>query len=81
MIKVTKCEYYNVVADYLNATISEDLYKQDDELEIIMSINLNATGEKLECKHFANKDDAIEYFVELEEEVKIENHLSSQSLH
>ena len=63
-------------AYYLNALISKDFYKQDDENPIIMTVYSNSNREKKVSEFFQNKDDALDYFVELEEQERVNQEIS-----
>jgi len=75
-IKITKHECFDVSAYYLNALISKDFYKQDDENPIIMTVYSNSNREKKVSEFFQNKDDALDYFVELEEQERVNQEIS-----
>ena len=75
-IKVTKHECFDVSAFYLNALISKDFYEQDDENPIVMTVYSNSNKEMKVSKVFKDKDDALDYFVELEELERVNQEIS-----
>jgi|TARA_B100001964_G_C13800445_1_gene408531 hypothetical protein len=70
-IKVTKKEVFDVSSEHLNAIISEDFYKQNPDKPFCMTVNANDTREQVYFDFFETKDDALDCFITLKNEVKV----------
>ena len=72
-IEVTKEEVFIVKSKHFNACISEDFYKQNPKVPIMMSVECNEDRERMFSQWYENKDQALEDFRNFIAHQKIHN--------